>query len=59
MGLTLLPAAVITALCLEAATESGPLEKWVSKLSTLLCGEAPLEETPEGCTMKVFFITSH
>lgn len=54
MGIILLPAAVITALCLEGATESGPLKKCDSKLSTLLCGEAPLEEAPVGCSMKVF-----
>lgn len=55
MVLILLPAAGITALGLEAATESGPLEKCDFKLSTLLCGKAPLGETPVGCSMKVFF----
>lgn len=61
-GLIFLPAAVIiaiTALCLEAATELGPLEKWDSKLSTLLCVEALLEEALGGCSVKVFLIISH
>lgn len=55
MGLILLSAAMITALW-RLLLSQVPLEKWDSKLSTLLFGQAPLEETPGGCSMKVLLV---
>lgn len=52
-GVILLSAAMITALCLEAATKPGPLKEVGLQITYFtLWGE----ETPGGCSMKMFSV---